>query len=145
MATPVDVAFKVDAPREVIFAYSNDLRALGELVPGVVSIETGDDLKHAMWHMQIKLGMMKIKQDLSTTIIALEEPRYAEFRCESHDLVMVGNVTLDEEEGTTAIVAHFEADGQGPLRKMIDSYMEPKLKEYATGFAENLKTKVSTE
>ena len=144
MAAPVDVEFRIPAPRESIFAFSGDLVELGNLVPGVVSIETTDDSRKAIWHMQIKLGLMKVKQDLVTTILGLEEPRFAEFSCESKDMAMAGTVTLAEaEDDQTDVVAHFEAEGRGPLARLIDTYMEPKLIEYAKGFSENLQKKVS--
>ena len=145
MATPVDVEFRIPAPRESIFAFSGDLVALGNLVPGVVSIEETDDSHQAIWHMQIKLGLMKVKQDLVTTILELEEPSFAKFSCESKDMAMAGTVTLSEAgEGETDVVAHFEAEGRGPLARLIDTYMEPKLIEYAEGFSENLQAKVSS-
>ena len=144
MATPVDVEFQIPAPRETIYAFSGDLVALGRLVPGVVEIEETDDSRQAVWHMQIKLGLMKVKQDLMTTILELEEPSFAKFSCESKDMAMAGTVTLAEAgEGQTDVTAHFEAEGRGPLARLIDTYMEPKLVEYAKGFSENLQAKVS--
>ena len=144
MAATVDVEFRIPAPRESIFAFSGDLVELGNLVPGVVSIEATDDSRKAIWHMQIKLGLMKVKQDLVTTILELEDPSFAKFSCESKDMAMAGTVSLaDAAEGETDVVAHFEAEGRGPLARLIDTYLEPKLIEYARGFSENLQAKVS--
>ena len=64
MATPVDVEFRIPAPRESIFAFSGDLVALGNLVPGVASIEETGNPSQAVWHMQIKLGLMKVKRGI---------------------------------------------------------------------------------
>ena len=144
MATPVDVEFRIPAPRESIFAFSGDLVALGNLVPGVASIEETGNPSQAVWHMQIKLGLMKVKQDLVTTILELEDPSFAKFSCESKDMAMAGTVSLtDAAEGETDVVAHFEAEGRGTLARLIDTYLEPKLIEYARGFSENLQAKVS--
>lgn len=133
------VSFTVKSPPERVFALANDLGALGALIPDVTKVEVADE-RNSYWHLTTKIGFVKHTTKLHTTITEMEPPRYAVFTGDSGELALNGSVNLTPlPDGGTGVSCQLEANGKGPLRRIINSLLDTRLLETANGLAENLR------
>jgi carbon monoxide dehydrogenase subunit G len=133
------VSFTVKSPPERVFGLSNDLETLGSMIPDVTKVEVADE-KNAYWHLTTKIGFVKHTTKLHTTITAMEPPKHADFEGDSDELILGGSVELRPlPDGYTEVACELQAQGKGPLKMIINSLLEKRLTEEASGFAENLK------
>ena len=137
--TVSSVSFTVKSPIEEVFALSNDLAALGPLIPDVTKVEVADPM-NALLHMTTKIGFMKHTTRLHTVITKLESPSHAEFTGDSDELTLSGSVDLKSlPDGGTEIFCELKTEGKGPLRMIINSFLDSMAKVTIDGFARNIK------
>lgn len=137
--TKAAVSFIVKSSPERVFALSNDLAALGSLVPDVTKVEVADE-RNALWHLTTKIGFAKHTTKLHTIITKLEPPKHADFTGDSEELTLNGSVDLVPlPDGSTNVSCELEAFGKGPLQKIINSMLETRMPKEAEGYVENLK------
>ena len=132
------VTFTVKSSPETVFALSNDLRALGALVPDVKKVEIVDE-RNAFWYLTTKIGFVTRTIKLHTIITKLESPKHADFSGDSDELALTGSVDLTPlpVEGTE-VACKFEAFGKGPLKNIINGLLETRIPEEVGGFVKNL-------
>ena len=132
------VTFTVQSSPEKVFALSNNLGALGSLLPDVEKVEIVDD-ENAFWHLTTKVGFVTRTIKLHTIITKLEPPKHADFSGDSDELALTGSVDLSPlyDEGTE-VTCKFEAHGKGPLKHIINGLLETRIPEEVGGFVNNL-------
>ena len=137
--TVSSVSYTVQRPIEKVFALSNDLEELGPLIPSVTKVEVADPM-NALLHMTTKIGFVKHTTKLRTIISKLEPPSHAEFTGDSDELTLSGSVDLTSlPDGGTEVFCELKTDGKGPLRMVINSFLESMAKDTIDGFAQNIK------
>ena len=136
--TVSSVSFTVQTPIEMVFALSNDLEALGPLIPSVTKVEVVDPM-NVLLHMTTKIGFMKHTTKLRTIISKLEPPSHAEFTGDSDELTLSGSVDLTSLPDGTKVICELKTEGKGPLRMIINSFLESMAKDTIDNFAQNIK------
>ena len=132
------VTFTVKSSPETVFALSNDLSALGALLPDIKKVEIVDE-RNAFWYLTTKVGFVSRTIKLHTIITKLEPPKHADFSGDSDDLTLTGSVDLTPlSTGGTEVVCKFEAFGKGPLKNIINALLETRIPEEVGGFVKNL-------
>jgi len=132
------VSFEVAAPVDRVWAFLSDMRRVGGCVPGVQSVEVLD-ANRARWNLRVKIGPLSQEFVVLTETIEQIPLRHGRFRGESDHMDLIGTIDLAPLGNGTKVTYTMAVQAKGPLARIMDNFLQSKLKSQTEEFAANVK------
>ena len=142
MATAT-ATIRCNLPLEKVRAGITDINFLSSAIPDVKSVEKISDNK-AKWNVQVNFGIVHKTMVLEGEVTKIED-REIHFMATGAEASMNGTASLkplSPNETEVTYVMNFE--GKGPLKAIIDNFIEKKIKSDTQTFAQNMETKLNS-
>jgi len=134
---------RCNLPLEKVRAGITDINFLSSAIPDVKSVEKISDNK-AKWNVQVNFGIVHKTMVLEGEVTKIED-REIHFMATGAEASMNGTASLkplSPNETEVTYVMNFE--GKGPLKAIIDNFIEKKIKSDTQTFAQNMETKLNS-
>jgi carbon monoxide dehydrogenase subunit G len=142
MATATAV-IKCNLPLEKARAAITDINFVSSGIPDVKSVEKISD-NRAKWHVQVDFGIVHKTMVLESEVTKVEDMQM-NFMATGSEASMNGTASLkplSPTETEVTFVMNFE--GKGPLKAIIDNFIQKKIKNDMQAFAQNMETKLNS-
>ncbi len=130
-------SFVVQASRELVWAYTSDMRNWASNMPGYQSFEQLNE-NDSRWTLQLKLGPFKRTVRMLVHISEWDEPRHVSFDLHAETDPVNGTGGFDAEESgehATSVTLRLRIESSGPMAGMMESMAKPVLERMQRAFA----------
>lgn len=137
------VVLKCELPLTRVKSALTDINFVSAAIPDVKSVEKITDTK-AKWYVQVDFGFVHKTMILDSEVIRIEESAI-EFRATGSEASMDGTASLKSispNETEVTFTMNFEA--KGPLKAIIDNFLQKKIKNDLQTFGQNLEAKLNS-
>ena len=142
MATATAI-IKCNLPLEKVRAAITDINFLSSGIPDVKSVEKISD-NRAKWNVQVDFGIVHKTMVLDGEVTKIED-REIHFTAVGAEASMNGTASLkplSANETEVTYVMNFE--GKGPLKAIIDNFIQKRIKTDTQKFAQNMETRLNS-
>jgi len=134
---------KCNLPLEKVRAAITDINFVASGIPDVKSVEKISE-KKAKWQVQVDFGIVHKTMVLEGEVTKIED-REMHFMATGAEASMNGMASLrplGPNETEVTYVMDFE--GKGPLKAIIDNFIQKRIKTDTQKFAQNMETRLNS-
>ncbi|ELZ91381.1 hypothetical protein C440_13744 [Haloferax mucosum ATCC BAA-1512] len=114
MTVRVKRTFEFDAAGERVWEFIADPAKRAGAISVVDRFEVAEDGRHATWHLELPIPLVKSTATVETEDIVVEEPTHVKFVGKSRVLRVTGEHTIQPTDGGCRLINEFVVDGRLP-------------------------------
>ncbi len=134
---------KCNLPIAKVKAALTDINFVSSAIPDVKSVEKITDTR-AKWNVQVDFGFVHKTMTLESEVTEVED-RDMHFKASGSEASMEGTASLKSiSSNETEVTFTMNFEGKGPLKAIIDNFIQKKIKHDIQTFAQSMEAKLNS-
>ncbi|AFK18911.1 polyketide cyclase [Haloferax mediterranei ATCC 33500] len=128
MTVRVKRTFEFDAAGERVWEFIADPAKRADAISVVDRFDVAEDGRHATWHLELPIPLVRSTVTVETEDIVVEEPTHVKFVGKSRVMRVTGEHTIQASDGGCRLVNEFVVDGRLPgVEKFFERNLDREL------------------